>query len=401
MKKYLSLILSGMMILPLLTGCNGNPIKLKSDKVTIEYGETLGEAKDYLDETEMDKEIVPQVTLTAMDNEEGKKYPATGDYTVTFNYKDYSSELSVHIVDTIKPVFDKKTKTEFSTYQDVKIDFTDMFKAEDLSEVIITVDDSTIDYTKAGEYKATVTAKDTYDNTETLEITVKVNKPTIKLGKENLTLYEKESQVLSTVVKGKDDNVTFKSSDASVATVSESGKVTAKKKGTTTITASANGVDATCKVTVKAIPTGSKTTTKTVTNKATGKKETVTVVEPSVKRTTPQIAKDAFNLINKERRKVGLNEVQWSDTLASKARLRASECLAQYSHFRPSGELSTTSLGYSAEILAGGHSASEAVSRWMNSSSHKNTILDTRRNKCAVAKIKYEYGYIWVGVFLD
>lgn len=45
-------------------------------------------------------------------------------------------------------------------------------------------------------------------------------------------------------------NVTWKSSDKKIATVTSKGKVTAKKTGTATITAKADGCTATCKITV-------------------------------------------------------------------------------------------------------------------------------------------------------
>ncbi len=46
------------------------------------------------------------------------------------------------------------------TYKDVKVNFAKAYKAEDLSQVTITADDSQVDYTKEGNYKATVTATD-------------------------------------------------------------------------------------------------------------------------------------------------------------------------------------------------------------------------------------------------
>ena len=45
--------------------------------------------------------------------------------------------------------------------------------------------------------------------------------------------------------------LTFRSSSSAVATVDENGQITAKKKGTATITVKVDGVSRTCKVTVK------------------------------------------------------------------------------------------------------------------------------------------------------
>lgn len=85
----------------------------------------------------------------------------------------------------------------------------------------------------------------------TAQCTVTVKKPTITLDAKSLSLYKGDKVTLHATVKGKSRKVTWKSSKKSVATVNSDGKITAKKKGTVTITATANGVTAKCKVTVK------------------------------------------------------------------------------------------------------------------------------------------------------
>ena len=73
-----------------------------------------------------------------------------------------------------------------------------------------------------------------------------------------MTLGVKETYTLHAVVtpnNASDQSVTYKSDKPSVVSVSKSGKLTAKKKGTAKITVStANGKTAVCKVTVKAAP---------------------------------------------------------------------------------------------------------------------------------------------------
>lgn len=64
---------------------------------------------------------------------------------------------------------------------------------------------------------------------------------------------------LKVSVKGANSRVVWTSSNKSVATVDTKGKVTAKKAGTVTISAKANGVTAKCKVTVK-VASGKSTT---------------------------------------------------------------------------------------------------------------------------------------------
>ena len=71
----------------------------------------------------------------------------------------------------------------------------------------------------------------------------------VKLSKTRLTLYLKKSATLK--VKGTKKKVKWSSSNKKVASVSKKGKVTAKKKGTATITAKVGKMKYRCKVTVK------------------------------------------------------------------------------------------------------------------------------------------------------
>ncbi len=71
----------------------------------------------------------------------------------------------------------------------------------------------------------------------------------VKLNKKKITLYVGKTTTLK--VKGTKKKVKWSSSKKSVATVSSKGKVKAKKKGTTTITAKVGGKKYKCKVTVK------------------------------------------------------------------------------------------------------------------------------------------------------
>ena len=71
----------------------------------------------------------------------------------------------------------------------------------------------------------------------------------VKLNKAKATLYV--GQTLQLKLNNATGKVTWKSGKKSVAAVSSKGKVTAKKKGTATITAVSGGKKYTCKVTVK------------------------------------------------------------------------------------------------------------------------------------------------------
>jgi len=118
---------------------------------------------------------------------------------------------------------------------------------------IVTVDNGTITAIKEG--KATITAK---AGEKTAECKVTVDKKVIavssvELNKNSLDLKKGESETLIATVKpddATDKTVTWSSSDVSIATVDQSGKVTAKKTGKATITAKAGDKSSTCTVTV-------------------------------------------------------------------------------------------------------------------------------------------------------
>ena len=100
---------------------------------------------------------------------------------------------------------------------------------------------------------ATITAK-AGDKTATCEVTVTVPVESVTLDQTSLTLEEEQTATLVATVKpddATDKTVTWSSSDAAVATVDETGKVTAVKEGTATITAKAGEKTAACEVTVK------------------------------------------------------------------------------------------------------------------------------------------------------
>lgn len=81
------------------------------------------------------------------------------------------------------------------------------------------------------------------------DIANKITKTT--MSKSSITLYEGETYQLNAQVNGAPKKAKWKSSKSSIASVNNSGKVKAKKKGKTTITATVDGKSVTCKVTVK------------------------------------------------------------------------------------------------------------------------------------------------------
>ena len=100
--------------------------------------------------------------------------------------------------------------------------------------------------------------------TSTCIVTVFESSTTISAS--SLSIKVGETATLKATVTGEDKSVAWKSSDTSVATVEMNGNVTGKKVGTATITATANGVSASCTVTVtgdeQSVPTDTTTALK-------------------------------------------------------------------------------------------------------------------------------------------
>ena len=108
--------------------------------------------------------------------------------------------------------------------------------------------------TAKGKGTATITASTSNGKKATCKVTVKIAVTKVKLSTTKFNLNKGKSKTIKATVTpsdATDKKVTWKSSNKKIATVSSSGKVTAKGKGTATITATAGGKKATCKVTVK------------------------------------------------------------------------------------------------------------------------------------------------------
>ena len=108
-----------------------------------------------------------------------------------------------------------------------------------------------------GTAAITATANDGSGKTATCSVTVNRLVTSITLNKSSASVYNGKTITLTATVNpstASDKSVIWSSSDTSVATVSSSGVVTGKTRGTTTITATAkdgSGVKATCNVEVK------------------------------------------------------------------------------------------------------------------------------------------------------
>lgn len=117
---------------------------------------------------------------------------------------------------------------------------------------------------KCGNYKATC------------KITVK--KPSVKASASAKTVFVGGTSQIKVTKAGVSGKVTYTSSNKSVAAVSKSGKITAKKAGTATITVKCGNYKATCKITVKkgSLKITSKTAVSVKAKKTTAIKATAT-----------------------------------------------------------------------------------------------------------------------------
>ena len=116
---------------------------------------------------------------------------------------------------------------------------------------------------------------------------------------------------------------------------------------------------------------------------------TVTVVEVP----TEQWKREVLDLVNEERKKVGMTELSWGTTCEAAASVRARELMTSYSHIRPDGTSWETACpipeegGWSGENLMAGNGAvnpETVVEAWMNSPEHKKNILNNNFTKLSV-----------------
>ena len=204
---------------------------------------------------------------------------AEGSATITAKAGDKSATCEVTVapngipVDAVYLNKSSLSLTENETYQlkatvnpDNATDKTVTWSTS--NPAVATVSSSGLVTAKA-EGSATITAK-AGDKSATCEVTVAPNGipvDAVYLNKSSLSLTENETYQLSVAVtpdNATDKTVTWSTSNAAIATVSDNGLVTAIKEGSATITAKAGDKTATCAVTVskKVIPVTSVTLNK-------------------------------------------------------------------------------------------------------------------------------------------
>ena len=257
--------------------------------------------------------------------------------------------------------------------------------------------------TAKGAGTATITAT-CNGKKATCLVTVSVPLQSISLSKTSLSLNKGSSSTLTVSYNPSNTTVsktvTWSSSNSSVASVS-GGRVTAKAAGTATITATCNGKQATCKVTVKSIA-GYQSVT-----------EAYTLLNSF--RTTKSVWQ--WNSNNKTKtyfNKKGcttLKSLTRSTALENTAKVRAKELATKFSHTRPNGKSCFTAypsgLKYKGENIAMGQTtAKEVTNDWQETNckysgqGHRRNMLNKNYTKVGIACYRADNGTLyWVQCF--
>lgn len=202
---------------------------------------------------------------------------------------------------------------------------------------------------------------------------VQVYAAAIKLNKTEKTIIIGDTCQLK--LTGTSRKVKWSSGNEKIATVTQSGRVIAKRAGTTTITAKAGKKKYKCKVTV-------------ITQQKAYRNETI-------------------RLINKQRRRYGYASFDKNSLLQSAAQKRAEELAKKFSHTRPNGYEWTSAISmkydfkYAAENIACDFATpSQVVDAWMKKSASKSKIISKKYNEIGVGVHLGNDGYLyWCVIF--
>lgn len=239
-------------------------VKLGKTEVTLYVAEEETLTASVLPDNATDKTI----TWTSSDKsiasvESGKvKAVKKGEATITAKAGDKTAEAKIVVLAPVSGITLSKnrldmiigeTETLTATITPADADPKEPITWTTSDETIATVDGGKVMAVKEGE--ATVTATSDGKSATCIVKVDYIHVSEISLDVTEKTLYAGETLKLTATVSP--ENSTYKtvewsSSDKSVATVDAEGKVNAIGKGATTITAKADGKDATCKLTVLA-----------------------------------------------------------------------------------------------------------------------------------------------------
>ena len=122
---------------------------------------------------------------------------------------------------------------------------------------------------------------------------------------------------------------------------------------------------------------------------------------------TGNIEREIWALVNYERARKNLKPLKFSDQMNKYANIRAEEISKTFSHTRPNGEKCFTVIHSNYKmagenIAAGQRSSKEVVEAWMNSTRHRDNIMNPNFKELGVGYVyipNLKYKYYWVQLF--
>jgi len=262
-KRILGIILvsviSVIAVVLIINNMNKKILILKNEVFYVEYGYVATENnRYYLDTSSLDKDTKRDVLDNAvlnidMGNELDKAFPKIGEYEASISYKNETVKFKIIVQDTVAPTMVDFMPYQF-TYIDVIPNYQEIYKASDLSDCTVDIDDSLVNYQMLGNYEAVIKATDSYANVFSIKITVVVSEPILEVKQKDYTLTADDTVTLEVTIKGKEEKATFTSSDSNIVTVDENGNIVAINQGSAIIVVKANGKEETANITVNAKP---------------------------------------------------------------------------------------------------------------------------------------------------
>lgn len=139
-------------------------IELKQESFIFEYGDDIiNDVSYYLKDADSTKNIKDYKLINSLEKNSETGLIEPDEYTLTIKYKKQEEIFKVIIKDTKAPIF-TKYEDKISLIQDSEdVDLTKYFIAEDLSDVILSVEGS-FDISKVGEYNLKMIATDKSGN---------------------------------------------------------------------------------------------------------------------------------------------------------------------------------------------------------------------------------------------
>ena len=232
---YMCCIVIGSII---TTGCTKEEMKLKAEEYQVEYGKSISsDVKTYLDNTD---DYMKETKLTGIpENEAEKEYPSIGEYEIVLKNNDQESKVKITIKDTVAPAF-KDIKEIYEVEYGKSFDVKNI-KAEDLSNIEYTLDDSNVNYKKVGTYDATVTAKDSSGNEAKQNIKIKVKEEKKETTSTSSSSSSSNTNKSSSSTSSKSSSSTSGSSSSSSNSSGSSGSNASSSDNTSSNSSNSSG----------------------------------------------------------------------------------------------------------------------------------------------------------------